>query len=55
MAKNMRTGFAVMVVGKDFLKEDDRVCIFSLAQAKVKMNELKKMGYEVQAIPFCRG
>ena len=53
MAKNMNTGFAVMVEGGDFVREDGRVCIFSLIQAKMKMNELKAEGYEVRAIPFC--
>ena len=55
MSKDMRTGFAIMVKGKDFVKEDGRVCIYSTLQAKMKMKELKTMGYEVQAIPFCRG
>ena len=53
MAKDYNTGFAVMVCGHDFVKEDGRVCIFSIMQAKMKMKELKAMGYEVQAIPFC--
>lgn len=51
----MKTGFAIMVKGKDFVKEEGRVCIYSTLQAKMKMKELKTMGYEVQAIPFCRG
>lgn len=54
MSKSLNTGFAVMVVGKDFVKENGRVCIFSMVQAKMKMKEMKAMGYEVQAIPFCR-
>lgn len=54
MAKNYNTGFAVMICGHDFIKEEGRVCIFSMAQARVKMNELKAQGYDVQAIPFCR-
>ena len=53
MAKDYNTGFAVMVCGHDFVKEDGRVCIYSIVQAKMKMKELKAMGYEVQAIPFC--
>lgn len=53
--KSYNTGFAVMVKGKDFIRDEGRVCIFSLIQAKRKMQELKAMGYEVQAIPFCRG
>jgi hypothetical protein len=54
MAKNYNTGFAVMVEGGDFVKENGQVCIFSLMQAKMKMNELKAQGYEVRAVPFCR-
>lgn len=54
MAKNYNTGFAVMVEGGDFIKENGQVCIFSLMQAKMKMNELKAQGYEVRAVPFCR-
>ena len=53
MAKDYNTGFAVMVEGGDFIREDGRVCIFSLIQAKMKMNELKRMGYEVRCVPFC--
>lgn len=55
MSKSLNTGFAIMVKGKDFVKEEGRVCIYSTLQAKMKMKELKTMGYEVQAIPFCRG
>ena len=53
MAKNYNTGFAIMIVGHDLYKEDGRVCIFSLAEARQKMKELKAMGYEVRAIPYC--
>lgn len=53
MARNMNTGFAVMVEGGDFIREDGRVCIFSLIVAKQKMKELKAQGYEVRAVPFC--
>lgn len=52
MAKNFNTRFAVMVEGGDFIREDGRVCIFSLMQAKMKMNELKRMGYEVRCVPY---
>lgn len=55
MSKIYNTGFAIMVVGKDFVKEEGRVCVYSPIQAKMKMKKLKEMGYEVQAIPFCRG
>ena len=53
MSKMYNTGFAVMVEGGDFIREDGRVCIFSLMQAKMKMKELKAQGYEVRAVPFC--
>ena len=52
MTKSFNTGFAVMVEGGDFIREDGRVCIFSLSQAKVKQSELKKKRYEVRAVPF---
>ena len=53
MSKMYNTGFAVMIVGKDFVRDEGRVCIFSMMQAKMKANELKAKGCEVRCVPFC--
>ena len=52
--KSLNTGFAIMINGTDFYKEEGRICIFSFRDVKIKMAELKSQGYEVSAIPFCR-
>ena len=48
----MDVRFAIMT-DDGFYKEDGSICLFTLRQVKVKMKELKSMGYEVSAIPYC--
>lgn len=54
--KNYNTGFAIRYEKDgiiDFVKDNGRVCIYTLSQTIKVRKELKAKGYEVMAMPYC--